>query len=175
MILSPCSLFGPENGSGIKLEATRRQWGHKPLDDGLDYRHGTSGPAVGWKDGSDAIFVGNVASTITIPVGVNVTANSITFTGTGDTVTGGSLTLAISTVTVGADATIDSGIAGSVGLYKAGSGKLTISSANTLTGNVRISDGVLRLNNPDALREATSLGHLPLRLSEADGEPFAAA
>lgn len=114
-----------------------------------------TGTRVPWTDGADAVFPSATTSTSTITVGGNVNVHSVTFTGTGYAVTGGTLTLGTSSVTVGADTTITSVLSGSAGLTKSGSGKLTLSAANTLTGNVRSAVGILRLSNPDALRYAT--------------------
>ena len=106
-------------------------------------------PAVAGTD-DDAVF-GGTAGTVTIAAG-GVTANDITFNTTGYTLSGGTLTLNGTTPTLtagsGITATISSVIAGSAGLTKAGAGTLTLngSAANTFTGGITVSGGILDLN-----------------------------
>jgi len=102
-----------------------------------------------WTDGSDAIIGGGTlgaAGTITITSGVS--ANSLTFNnpngGGAYTISGGTLTLTGSAaITNNANSTINSLIAGSAGLSKAGTGMLTLSRDNSLTGNTIVNSGTL--------------------------------
>ena len=83
----------------------------------------------------------------------------------GDGVTA-DLSARFSTISPGSYASIDTGansvtfatgICGSGGLTKLGSGTLTLSAANTYTGVTAVNTGTLRLNNASALRSGASL------------------
>ena len=95
---------------------------------------------------NDAVF-GGTAGTVTISGGV--ASNDLSFTTTGYTITGGTLTLNGTTPTItagtGISATISSGIAGTAGLTKAGVGTLRLSGANSLSGTVNVNAGTLEL------------------------------
>lgn len=97
---------------------------------------------VAWVDGNDAVFWG-AAGTVTLAVAQSV--NSLTFKSNGYTLTASTLTLAGSSVTVdaGATATINSTVAGSVGLVKNGSGTLNLAHSNSYSGGTTINAGVL--------------------------------
>jgi autotransporter-associated beta strand protein len=109
-------------------------------------------PSVSSLD-DDAVF-GGVAGSVTIAAG-GVTANDLTFSTTGFTISGATLTLDGSTPTITTDAainsTISSVVSGSAGLTKAGAGTLTLSGANNFTGTTTISGGTLRAGNGAAL------------------------
>ncbi len=94
---------------------------------------------------NDAVF-GGTADTVTIdPAGV--TANDILFNTAGYVIGGGQLTLngTTPTITNAAAARINSVIAGSVGLVKAGAGNLTLGGINSYTGTTNIGAGTLTL------------------------------
>ncbi len=76
-----------------------------------------------------------------------VVVNNLTFSTTGYSVTGGTLTLggASPKITATADATMASIMAGSAGLIKDGAGILTISTQATYTGNTTVNAGILSL------------------------------
>jgi len=135
-------LFWTANGStlgggGSTWNTTGSNW--SPTDD----------PVVGgvWDGSSKAIFAGT-AGTVTVDT---VTASGgIQFSTTGYTLTGGTLTLdgvdiEANTITTDASvgATINSILAGTAGLTKAGNGTLTLGGVNTYTGGTVISAGSL--------------------------------
>ena len=97
---------------------------------------------VAWADGNDAIFWGT-AGTVTLAAAQNV--NSLSFKSSGYTLTGSTLTLGGSSVTVdaGVTATINSTVAGTAGLVKNGSGTLLLAHANTYSGITTVNAGVL--------------------------------
>ncbi|MEO5716092.1 MAG: autotransporter-associated beta strand repeat-containing protein [Luteolibacter sp.] len=99
---------------------------------------------------NDAVFA-NTAGTVTISGGV--TANDLTFSTTGYTLAGSTLTLNGTTPTITVTnspdtATISSVIAGSSGLTKAGAGTLTLTGSNNYTGATTVSAGSLVLQAP---------------------------
>ena len=79
----------------------------------------------------------------------------ITFDNSGYTLTGGSLTLGGGVNTGPYNATINSTIAGLNGLWKRGSGTLTLGGANTFSGYTNITGGTLTLANVNALAGST--------------------
>lgn len=101
-------------------------------------------PAASTGD-DDAVF-GGTSGTVTVAAG-GVTANHITFSSAGYTITGAAVTLdgSAAGINTAADATISSVISGSVGLVKLGAGKLTLSNANNYNGNTVIEQGTLEL------------------------------
>jgi autotransporter-associated beta strand protein len=127
----------PTGGSGTWDTTTANWW---------------TGSNVTWPTAgtnNDAVFA-NTAGTVTISGGV--TANDLTFSTNGYTVTGGTLTLNGSTPTLNSvgTATINSAVLGTAGLTKSGAGLVTISGpafgANTLSGAVVVASGTLQLN-----------------------------
>jgi autotransporter-associated beta strand protein len=114
-----------------------------------------------WTDGSDACFQG-VAGTVTVADTI-ASVNSITFGVDGYTLAGGTIALtgpigSIATTDNGA-ATVNSVLAGSVGLTKMGTGTLTLGGANTFTGDTYLNDGgAIRLTNANALQNSTFQG-----------------
>lgn len=114
---------------------------------------GVSGPfAEPWNNGDldNAIF-GGTAGTVT--VAVPVTIGNLTFNTAGYVLNGSTLTLGgpAPTITANGNATINSTIAGSAGLVKAGGGGLTLNGANSFSGGVTINAGSLYANNDAAL------------------------
>ncbi len=106
---------------------------------------------------NDAVF-GGTAGTVTIePAGV--TANDILFNTAGYIIGGGQLTLngTTPTITNAAAARINSEIAGSVGLVKAGAGNLTLGNTNTYTGTTNIGAGTLTLATGASLASTSAL------------------
>jgi fibronectin-binding autotransporter adhesin len=99
-----------------------------------------------WTGGSDAFFEGTPG---TVNVSGNIASvNSITFSTDNYTLSGGTITLtgAGGNITTGSGAdTINSIIAGSVGLTKLGTGTLTLGGANTYTNGTTISAGTLQV------------------------------
>ncbi|WP_052071784.1 autotransporter-associated beta strand repeat-containing protein [Sphingopyxis sp. MWB1] len=107
---------------------------------------GVSGPFVEpWDNGGldNAIF-GGAAGTVTL--GGPVTVDNITFSSAGYVLNGSTLTLGGpgATITANAgDTTINSAIAGSNGLTKAGNGSLILNGANSFAGDIRLNAGSL--------------------------------
>ncbi len=120
---------------------------------------GVSGPFVEpWNNGDldNAIF-GGTAGTVT--VGTPVTVGNITFSSVGYALSGGTITLgaANSTITTATGtATIDSVLAGTNGLIKAGNGALVLNGANSFTGNININAGSLYATADSALGAASN-------------------
>jgi len=133
---------------------------------------GVSGPFVEpWNNGDldNAIF-GGTAGTVT--VGAPVTVGNITFSSAGYVLSGGTITLgaANSTITTATGtSTIDSVLAGSNGLIKAGGGALVLGGANSFTGNININAGSLYAIADSALGAAANniftAGGITTRLS----------
>ena len=104
---------------------------------------------LGWYSGGsnlDVFF--NPSGTSTITVSENVAASSLTFNGTGYIINssgGATLTLSSGTITANAAATINAPLAGTNGLTKNGSGKLTLGGANTYSGVTTVLAGTLEL------------------------------
>lgn len=120
---------------------------------------GVSGPYDRpWDNGAldNAIF-GGTAGTVTL--GVPVTVGNITFNSAGYILSGNGLTLggAASTIaTTSGNATINSVIAGSSGLTKAGGGGLVLNGVNTFAGNINLNLGGLYAANDAALGDASN-------------------
>jgi autotransporter-associated beta strand protein len=116
---------------------------------------------LGWYSGGsnlDVFFNPNGTSTVT--VSENVAARSLTFNGTGYTINrsgAATLTLSGGTITANYAATVNAPLAGTNGLTKNGSGKLTLTGANTYTGLTTITGGTLELG-PAAQNCVLNLG-----------------
>jgi len=126
-----------------------------------------------WDGTKKAIFT-NSPATVTV---ATVTASAgIQFATDGYTLSSGTLTLgganaASNTITTGAgvNATINSVLAGSAGLTKAGTGKLVLSGNNsTLSGGITLSAGTLSIASGNALGN-NALQLIGGTLSSADG------
>lgn len=118
---------------------------------GSNTRWSTNGTTLTlWTNGNDAIFQTSGTSAVSLN-NAGITANSLTFNGTGYTIQAGAastLTLVGSgSITTNADANISAILAGSVGLTKLGNSVLTLSGTNTYTGATMISAGTLQLGN----------------------------
>lgn len=119
---------------------------------------GVSGPYSIWNNGTfdNAIFQG-AAGTVTL--GVPIAAHSLTF-GSAYTLSGNALTLGGITPTIttntGVNATVNSAIAGSAGLTKAGAGVLTLTGANTFSGGVNVAAGTLSVSGDSSLGAGTN-------------------
>src|SRR6478735_4351914 len=87
----------------------------------------------------NAVFGATGAGQINLTVGT--TAGGITFDNAGYTIAGNTLTLSNSTITANADATISSALAGTTGLTKAGTGKLTLGSTPGYSGATTVNNG----------------------------------
>ncbi|MGL3820139.1 autotransporter-associated beta strand repeat-containing protein [Sphingopyxis sp. R3-92] len=115
---------------------------------------GVSGPFVEpWKNGDidNAIF-GGTAGTVT--VAVPVTVGNVTFNSAGYVLNGSTLTLGgpSSTITTNnGNAAINSAIAGSSGLIKAGAGGLILNGTNSFTGGIALNLGSIYAANDAAL------------------------
>ena len=133
-VVSVCMAATPQ------ADATSYYWSGSGNSSDSLWATGSGGPyAYPWADFSDAYFEG-AAGAVTIPGLYHPTANSLAFTTSGHTVTGGTLTLNAGSVSVvaGGTATINSVIAGSVGLIMSGAGTLVLSGANTYTGLTQV-------------------------------------
>ena len=103
---------------------------------------------TGWNSASTAVFEGT-AGTVTVG---SVSANAgVSFATNGYTLTSGTLTLGAAsdvanaiTVDSGVQATIDSVLAGSNGMTKAGVGTLVLGASNTYTGGTNVNAGILQ-------------------------------
>ncbi|MGO4322607.1 autotransporter-associated beta strand repeat-containing protein [Pseudomonas sp. KB_12] len=116
---------------------------------------GVSGPYSIWNNAAlDDAFFGGTAGTVTL--GTPITVHNLTFQSTGYTLNGSTLTLGgiTPTITVTGAATINSILAGSAGLTKAGTGTLSLNGANTFSGGVVVNAGGLTLNGDSALGAA---------------------
>jgi autotransporter-associated beta strand protein len=102
--------------------------------------------------GAERANFGNTAGTVTLATGI--TAYGLNFASDGYIISGNTLTLAGTGGVIdtgGVNATINSAIAGTVGLTKNSSGILTLGSANTYTGGTTINAGVIAVGNNTAL------------------------
>jgi autotransporter-associated beta strand protein len=106
----------------------------------------TGGAEVAWSANNDAVFAGT-AGTVTLDT--TQQANNASFKTDGYILTAGALHLTGPTINVdaGVTASINSGIKGSAGLTKIGSGTLRLGSANTYTGGTTIKSGTLFVLN----------------------------
>ncbi len=128
------------NGGTGTWNTTNSTW--SPNTDGV------SGPYGPWDNAQldNAIF-GGTAGTVTL--GTPITVHNITFNTANYTLTGNTLTLAGTTPTITVNSgtsTIQSIIAGTAGLTKAGAGALTLSANNSFTGGVTVDAGTLTLS-----------------------------
>ncbi|MCX5674647.1 MAG: autotransporter-associated beta strand repeat-containing protein, partial [Planctomycetota bacterium] len=89
------------------------------------------------------IFGDTTASHGWILANNGVPANILTLAGTTPTIT-------VNTLGAGKNATISAVISGIIGLTKAGTGTLYLSGTNTFVGGVKINDGTLLINAPNA-------------------------
>ena len=105
-----------------------------------------TGARVAWSNGSDAVFSGSGA---TVALSGSVAVGNLTFTGSGWSVSSGTLTLSGSSCTIGTtdSATIASALSGSAALVKSGNATLIVSNAFTsFTGPVSLTQGTLELS-----------------------------
>ena len=113
------------------------------------------GTRVAWTDGSDAVFSISGPSTITVSGAVSV--NSVTFSGSGYTVSGEALTLnGVGSVVASAPATIASDVTGTAGLTKTGYGLLTLTGDNTYSGGTTLTAGALSISRDANIGGASS-------------------
>lgn len=115
---------------------------------------GVSGPYVRpWEnDPVDNAIFGGTAGTVT--VAVPVTVGNITFNSAGYVLNGGTLTLGGTAPTIATNSgntAINSAIAGSSGLIKAGGGGLILNGVNSFTGGIALNSGSLYANSDAAL------------------------
>jgi autotransporter-associated beta strand protein len=133
-------------------------WDSDPVTGGIQSGNGTwtpggttnwsfSGTNVAWVNGSDAVFGGG-----TVTLAAPVTAGALTFnTGAANLAGSNTLTLkAGAVITPNVDSTISAPLAGT-SFTKAGAARLILSSAG-YSGDVTISSGELRLNEPPGQR-----------------------
>ncbi|MCA0014763.1 autotransporter-associated beta strand repeat-containing protein [Mesorhizobium sp. B292B1B] len=117
-----------------------------------------AGPFTTWNSATpdNAIFQGTAG---TVTLGAPITAGSLTFNVNGYNITGSTLTLggATPTITAAGSATINSVIAGSAGLTKAGAGTLTLSGVNTFSGSVTVNAGTLGLTGTNSFTGAVNV------------------
>jgi autotransporter-associated beta strand protein len=124
-------------------------------------------------DSSKTAAFGGTAGTVTVDVG-GVTANGgLAFSADGYIVGGGTVTVgSVNSISVDASqtATINSALAGSSGLTKAGAGTLVLTGANTLSGAVSVLAGTLAVNGGSAIADdsTVSLSSSTLRLDASE-------
>ena len=124
----------------------------------------TSGSPVAWASADNAFFGGTGAS---VTVAEAVTANAISFTADGYTLANGSGSITLSGASsISVDATLSATIAenllGSAGLTKLGNGTLTLTAENTLSGDILVSAGTLRLADPNNNGTGTVRGNITI-------------
>ncbi|XHS77015.1 autotransporter-associated beta strand repeat-containing protein [Burkholderiaceae bacterium UC74_6] len=113
---------------------------------------GTGGTVSAWNNGNvdSAIFSGTAG---TVTLSTPITIGNMSFTVTGYTVAGSTLTLSGPTPTIttnaGVSTTVSSVIDGTAGLTKAGTGTLTLSGVNLFSGGVNVTGGTLSITNND--------------------------
>ena len=120
--------------STVQPDPTAQRWSNSPAG---------STPAA-WTQNSDAFFETNGTSAVTVSAPINV--NSLTFNGTGYTVSGDPLTLTGTggLITTNASAIISAPLQGTVGLTKLGNATLTLgSTSNAYSGATQVSGGTL--------------------------------
>jgi autotransporter-associated beta strand protein len=131
---TPLLQAGDGTWSTVQIDATSQRWSNLPT--------GTT-PAA-WTQNSDAIFETSGTSAVTVSGTVNV--NSITFNGTGYTISGEPLTLTGTggLITTNASAIINAPLQGTVGLTKLGNATLALgSTSNAYSGATQVSGGTL--------------------------------
>ena len=115
-----------------------------------------------WQGSQTAIFSGSSGGLVS--VGTVTSASGITFSTTGYTLAGGTITLSggsatVNTITTdtGINAVISSSLIGTNGLFKSGTGTLTLSGDNSsFSGGITISGGTLKVANNNALGVSAS-------------------
>jgi len=119
---------------------------------------GSANPGqVVWTNGRTAVFSAGTTATgaFTVTISGTVSAAGVTSEEGTPTITGGTLSLTGATINTPSALTINSIIAGSVGLTKTGTNTLTLGGANTYTGVTTVSGGTLQaganLNFSDGL------------------------
>ena len=140
-----------DTSAAAGLQAGSGNWSTSGGGANLRWSTAITGTALTlWANGSDAVFQTNGTSLISLNNN-GITANSLTFNGTGYTIqTGNATTLTLvgsGTITTNANATISAILAGSVGLTKLGASTLTLSGTNTYTGTTTISAGTLQIGS----------------------------
>jgi fibronectin-binding autotransporter adhesin len=118
---------------------------------------GVSGPYSLWNNAAlDDVFFGGTAGTVTL--GAPITAHNLTFSVSGYTLTGNTLTLGgvAPTVTMTGNGTINSIVAGTAGLTKAGAGELFLTGNNTFSGGITLTGGTLGADDDLALGNLTN-------------------
>jgi autotransporter-associated beta strand protein len=139
---------GAQDGSGTWDTSSNAWW------------NGTGVQAWSNAAGNDAVFGAGNGPAGTVSLSTSITAGNLIFSAAGSgnyLLTGGTLNLTGGTITANEDATIQSVIAGTAGVTKAGAGTLTLSGSNTYTGATVVSGGVLRLNSASALPGGMSI------------------
>lgn len=113
---------------------------------------------IAWPGQADIAVFGGTAGNVTLSV--PITAGGLTFDVSGYTLAGSTLTLASTnnqiSVAGAASATINSTLTGTAGFTKLGAGVLVLGAANTLSGNVAVSAGVLQITNDSALGQVAN-------------------
>jgi fibronectin-binding autotransporter adhesin len=111
---------------------------------------------VAWVASNDAVFGSTGAGTVTVSGSQSVT--SLAITGTGFTLSGGTIGLASATTSFTAtqSGTISSVLAGESSLLSNGTATLVLTGSNTFTGSTLVNAGTLRIAGPTGRLGATT-------------------
>jgi fibronectin-binding autotransporter adhesin len=143
---------GPQDGSGTWSTSTASWWNGTT---NVNWNNAVVNDA--WIGSGGALILGTITVSGTVNLG-NITFAPV-LTGS-YLVTSGTINLAAasgtSVITNTAASQIDSTLAGSARLVKAGSQMLTLGGANTYTGGTEITGGMLRITSTNALGSASS-------------------
>jgi autotransporter-associated beta strand protein len=143
-------LYWDIDGSTAGLQAGAGNWATSGGGGNLRWSTAATGTALlNWTNGDSAFFETSGSSLINVAT-LNMTVDSMTFDGTGYTLTAGSGSLVLlgaGNITTNADAVINAPLGGSVGLTKLGSSNLTLGAVDSYTGATTISAGTLTIDN----------------------------
>ncbi|MEN9468967.1 MAG: toxins and related Ca2+-binding domain [Verrucomicrobiota bacterium] len=152
--------FGTAQGTWAAPTTNNSTQGWSASSAGTDVMSGTTNTTT-----TDALNFGTASAGLaagTITVSGTVAANSLTFGSASGNITlsGGTITLGGTTPTITTNNTADtisSVLAGSAGLTKNGTGTLTLSGANTFTGNVVVNAGTIATSGSGTFADSVNV------------------